>query len=72
MLLHDNWKAILRHAWTVRLLVIAGVLSGLEVALPVVADYLPFPPYVVAVLLFIVVVAAFIARFIAQKELGAE
>ncbi|MER9586983.1 hypothetical protein [Mesorhizobium sp. M0276] len=33
MRLVDNWRA-LKHAWSVRLLFIAAVLSGLEVALP--------------------------------------
>jgi hydrogenase/urease accessory protein HupE len=29
-----NWKAVLKRAWSIRLIVVAAVLSGLEVALP--------------------------------------
>ncbi|WP_455709960.1 DUF7940 domain-containing protein [Nitratireductor aquimarinus] len=29
-----NWKAVLRYVWSIRCLVLAAVLSGIEVALP--------------------------------------
>lgn len=34
MRLIHNWKAVLRYAWSIRFLVLAAVLSGVEVALP--------------------------------------
>ncbi|MCV0352548.1 MAG: hypothetical protein K5863_20920 [Nitratireductor sp.] len=37
MRLIHNWKAVLRYAWSIRFLVLAAVLSDVEVALPLVA-----------------------------------
>lgn len=34
MRLGNDWRRVLRHAWSVRLIVLAGLLSGVEVALP--------------------------------------
>lgn len=66
----DNWKDILRHSWTIRLIVLAAVLSGCEVALPFLEGYLPVPPRTFAVLCFIVSAAAFPARLIVQAKLS--
>jgi hypothetical protein len=66
MHLHPEWRAILAHAWSIRLLILAGLLSGLEAALPLFP--LPFAPAVIGVLTLIVVGAAFVARLVAQKE----
>lgn len=38
MKLVANWRRILRKAWSVRQILLAGVLSGLEVALPCIGD----------------------------------
>ncbi|MBZ9922269.1 hypothetical protein LB579_31835 [Mesorhizobium sp. BR1-1-7] len=70
MRLIDDWKAVLRHAWSVRLLFIAAVLSGLEVALPLLNGLLPVPPLVFAALSGLCVCAAFVARFVVQKKLS--
>lgn len=67
----ENWRAILRHAWSVRFVFIAAILSGAEVGLPLVVDRLPFDPWWLALMSFGVVCAAFIARFVAQEKLGA-
>jgi hypothetical protein len=32
--LKPNWWEVLRYAWSVRLIVLAGLLQGLEVAIP--------------------------------------
>jgi hypothetical protein len=34
MKLVANWRAVLRCAWSIRLMILAGLLSGVEVALP--------------------------------------
>lgn len=70
MRLLTNWKQILKKAWSVRLLIIAAVLSGIEVALPFFADTLPRGPF--AVLSFAAVALAFIARLVAQKDFADE
>ena len=65
MKLIDDWKKILKKAWSVRLLVIAGLLSGVEIILPLLVD--SFPRGLFAVLSFVFTAAAFVARIVAQK-----
>lgn len=69
MRLIDGWRAVLRKAWSIRLMLLAGLLSGLEVVLPLLDGILPIPPGIFAALSFVTVAAAFIARVIAQKDL---
>lgn len=66
MKLYDNWKEIIRKAWSVRFMLIAGILSGCEVALPLIGDAIP--RNIFAALSFIFVSAAFVARLVAQKD----
>jgi hypothetical protein len=63
--LYDNWREILRRSWSIRFILLAGVLSGLEVILPFYADSMP--RHIFASLSFACVCCAFIARLIAQK-----
>lgn len=70
MKLVANWRAVLRRAWSSRLMLLAGLLSGLEVVLPLLNGVLPIPPGIFAALSFVTVAAAFIARVIAQKDLN--
>ncbi|EKF43961.1 hypothetical protein NA8A_04095 [Nitratireductor indicus C115] len=69
MRLSSNWKAVLRHAWSIRFIVLAALLSGAEVALPLLREFLPLPPGLFAGLSFFTVAAAFVSRIIAQKDL---
>lgn len=66
MKLYPNWKEILRKAWSIRFLVLAGILSGVEIILPMFADQ--FPRNVFASLSFIFVAAAFVSRLVAQRD----
>ena len=43
MRLVAEWWRVLRYAWSIRLLVLAGLLSGAEIALPLIQDLLPIP-----------------------------
>lgn len=70
MRLSTNWKLILKKAWSVRLLIVAAILSGIEVALPFFADTLPRGPF--AALSFVAVGMAFVARLVAQKDFADE
>jgi hypothetical protein len=70
MRLASDWKRVLRHAWSVRLILIAGLLSGIEAALPLVGDFIPIPPAVLASATLIVVAAAFVSRLIAQERIS--
>lgn len=67
MKLYDNWKDILRKAWSIRLMVLAGVLSAVEVILPLFADAIPRGTF--AALSGITVAAAFVARLVAQQDI---
>jgi len=67
MRLYENWKDIVRRAWSVRFMAAAGVLSGVEVALPFFQGALPNGIF--AALSGLSVGAAFVARLVAQKEL---
>ena len=66
MKLYDNWKDILRRAWSIRLMLLAGLLSGCEVILPLFIDAMP--RNVFAILSLLAVSGAFVARLVAQKE----
>ncbi len=69
MRLIDEWRVVLRRAWSIRLMLLAGLLSGVEVVLPLLDGVLPIPPGIFAPLSFVAVAAAFVARVIAQKDL---
>ncbi|MCS0497847.1 hypothetical protein NVS89_22405 [Ancylobacter sp. MQZ15Z-1] len=69
MRLVNDWRAVLTRAWSVRLLVLAGLLSGLEAALPYLGE-LPIPAGLLATLTTFVVAGAFVARLLAQKSMG--
>lgn len=66
MTLHDEWRVILRKAWSVRLIALAFVLSAAEVIVPFFGDVLP--KGVFAALSGLTVAGAFVARLVAQKE----
>lgn len=65
MRLYDNWREIVRRSWSLRFIILAGILSGCEVALPLIGDH--FSQGTFALLSFVFVCAAFIARLVAQK-----
>jgi len=67
MRLYDNWKEIVRRSWSLRFIILAGVLSGLEMILPFYSDEIPRNLF--AVLSFVAVSAAFVARLVAQKDI---
>ncbi|MFC2252516.1 hypothetical protein ACETRX_22965 [Labrys portucalensis] len=70
MRLVPNWRTVLRRAWTLRLLLLAGLLSGIEAALPLLPTWLAIPDRLFAVLTGVTVAAAFVARLIAQKGIS--
>lgn len=69
MKLLPNWADVLKRAWSVRLIIIAGILSGVEVLLPLLDGVVYIPPGLFAGLSAIVTMAAFIARIVAQNDL---
>ena len=65
MRLSHDWRRVLRRAWSVRLMALAVLLTGLEVALPFLGDWIP--PGRLGLLAGLVSAAALPARFVAQK-----
>lgn len=72
MKLVADWRGVIRHAWSIRLMLFAGLLSGIEVALPLVHNFIPIPPGIFAAATAITVAAAFVARLVAQKTFTGE
>ena len=72
MKLLPNWRSVLSRAWSVRLMVLAGLLSGGEVAMPYFEGVLPVEKGTFAALSGLVTAAALYARVIAQKGLNTD
>lgn len=72
MTLLSNWRAVLTRAWSVRLIVIAALLSGAEVTLPMLEGVINVPPGVFAATSGLVAAAALLARVVAQEGLSKE
>lgn len=72
MKLVPNWRHVLRRAWSIRLLLLAGLLSGVEVILPLTGELFPIDPGAFAALSGLTVAAAFVMRIVAQKDMTDE
>ena len=69
MILIPEWREVLRKAWSLRLMALAGLLSGLEVAMPYLDGILPIPTGLFAAASGLIVAAAFVSRLVAQSSL---
>ena len=69
-----NWRRVLKRAWSIRLMILAGALSGIEVilSLPVVADRLDWPQGLFAAASGLTTAGAFVARLLAQHGVSDE
>lgn len=63
-----NWRAVLVRAWSIKFMLVAGVLSGLEFALPYMREFFPLDPGVFALLAFFATAGGLISRLIAQRN----
>ena len=70
MRLTEDWRHVLKHAWSIRFIVLAALLSGVEVVLPMFDDTMPRGVF--AVLTLLVTVAAAVARLIPQPKMRGE
>lgn len=68
MKLVPHWRAILTRAWSVRLMLAASVLSGLEIFLQLIVG-LTGPTIALAIISGLVTTGAVFARIVAQKDL---
>jgi hypothetical protein len=66
MKLIDEWKKIVKKAWSFRLMVLAGILSTAELVLPMFAAEMPRAWF--AGLSLLAITGAMVARIVAQKE----
>lgn len=62
-----GWRRVLSRAWSVRLMLLAAVLSAAEVALPFMGDIIE--PGSLAILSALSTSGAFFARILAQKDI---
>lgn len=67
MKLVPNWRRVLSRAWSIRLILLAFLLTVAEVALPLLDGLLPIPPGTFALLSGLATAGAFCARLVAQK-----
>ena len=70
MRLIEDWKHVAKHAWSIRFIVLAALLSGVEIVLPMFDDTMPRGLF--AVLTLLVTVAAAVARLIPQPKMRGE
>lgn len=73
MRISAQWRHILRHAWSVRLIIISAILGGLQAAIMVVGvEWLPVRSqgWLVAIVVAINL-GAVVARIVDQKNLDA-
>jgi hypothetical protein len=66
MRLHDNWREILRKAWSIRFAILAMVFSIMREIVPLYADLLP--RHVFAILTVVALLGVLVARIIWQKD----
>ena len=69
MTLVSNWKEILHKAWSVRLIALVVLFSGLEVAMPFLEGVIDVPPGVFAAIAGLVSSMAILARILAQNNI---
>lgn len=67
-----NWREVLVHAWSVRLLALSILLGAAELALPFMQGVLPLRPGTFALLIFITNIAATISRLLVQRPRKSE
>ena len=63
----DDWRKIVRRAWSIRLSIVAAIFTAAVVVVPLFGDVLPRG--VVVLLAFSASIGAAIARVVAQPEM---
>ncbi len=71
MKLADDWKCILKKAWSIKLILAAGFFSGLEAVVQIYSALADLPAWMprggFAAIAFIASNGAFVMRLVAQK-----
>lgn len=66
MIVHDNWKDILQHAWSVRWMALAGIFGTGEAVVPLFATAMPVGIF--AVLTLVCIVGGLWSRVLIQPK----
>ena len=66
MKLHQNWREILKKAWSIRFGVLATVFALMQVVLPIYVDDLP--KHLFATLTGVATVGVIVSRLVWQKD----
>lgn len=67
-MIHPDWKRIVRHAWSFRLNILAGIFSFAEFMLVYLNEWFDIPRGVFAMLSLLVIIFSNITKIISQKE----
>lgn len=67
MQVRSNWRRFLRKAWSVRLMLVASILSGCNAVLPYASDFMSRGTF--AGVSFLIVTGALLSQFIVQKDM---
>lgn len=70
MKLIDDWRRIIRRAWSVRFAALAAVFSVVEAAMPFLLP--AFPPHVAASIAALMAVLSLVSRLVAQPKMHDE
>jgi len=65
MTLYEDWKYILRHAWSIKFMALSGICEGAKQILPMYAPSIPLYPF--SALMFTFTALAIISRMVAQR-----
>lgn len=69
MKLIPEWRRVMRKAWSVRLMALAGVLTGCEAVIQTIGpDAIPVPAWARPLVVLGVIGGAFVARIMAQPD----
>jgi hypothetical protein len=70
MRLYDDWRRILRKAWSIRFILLAGLLTGCEAVIQITGvQWLPGPEWLRSVVVLVLIGGAFVSRLVAQKDI---
>lgn len=66
MKLHENWREILKKAWSIRFGILATIFALMQVVVPIYVDDLP--KHLFAVLTGVATVGVIVSRLVWQQE----
>lgn len=69
MKLVSNWAVVLKHAWSLRIMAIAFVLTSAEAVLPFIAPEVHKRLWILAIANALIIPCAFVARLVAQERI---